>query len=45
LAIFSEITRIRPAWARNPEVAMLIERTKSPASFAMIPFSRFYLRP
>src|SRR6267154_1701262 len=45
LAIFSEITRIRPACARRSEAAMLIERAKSPASLAMIPFSRFYLRP
>src|SRR5882757_7851378 len=36
LAIFSEITRIRPAWARSPEVAMLIERAKSPPSLAMM---------
>src|SRR6266436_7227843 len=36
LAIFSEITRIRPACARRPEVAMLIDRAKSPASFAMM---------
>src|SRR6476660_4515990 len=42
LAIFSEITRIRPACARRPEVAMLIERAKSAPSFAMMPFSRFY---
>src|SRR6185295_6444196 len=35
-AIFSEITRIRPACARSPEVAMLIERAKSPPSFAMM---------
>jgi hypothetical protein len=36
--MFSEITRIRPACARNPEVAMLIERAKSLASSAMIGF-------
>src|SRR3954463_14002234 len=36
LAIFSEITRIRPACARRPEVAMLIERAKSLPSSAMI---------
>src|SRR3954452_17104525 len=29
LAMFSESTRIRPACARRPEVAMLIERAKS----------------
>src|SRR3990170_4787465 len=34
--MFSESTRIRPAWAFRPEVAMLIERAKSPASFAMV---------
>jgi hypothetical protein len=34
--MFSEITRIRPACARRPEVAMLIERTKSLESFAML---------
>src|ERR1700710_1313720 len=38
-AIFSEITRIRPACARSPDVAMLIERTKSPPSSAMMSFS------
>src|SRR5215212_5942234 len=36
--MFSEITLIRPACARRPEVAMLIERAKSPPSFAMMPF-------
>src|SRR6476619_6766731 len=35
LAMFSEITRIRPACARRPEVAMPIERAKSPVSCAM----------
>jgi hypothetical protein len=39
LAMFSEITRIRPACARNPEVAMLIERAKSLPSSAMIQIS------
>jgi hypothetical protein len=34
--MFSEITRIRPACARRPEVAMLIDRVKSPPSFAMM---------
>src|SRR4051812_28534440 len=38
LAIFSEITRIRPACARRPEVAMLIDLAKSPASFAMLAY-------
>src|ERR1700710_1421578 len=33
--MFSEITRIRPACARKPEAAMLIERTKPPPSSAM----------
>src|SRR6266481_5658545 len=42
LAIFSEITRIRPAWARSPEVAMLIERAKSPPSLAMMFSSCLY---
>ena len=37
-AMFSEITRIRPACARRPEVAMLIERAKSLPSSAMIRF-------
>src|SRR3954465_15430843 len=36
--MFSEITRIRPACARRPEVAMLIERAKSLASSAMVGF-------
>src|SRR5260221_1885069 len=27
---------MRPAWARSPEVAMLIERAKSPPSLAMM---------
>src|ERR1700738_535205 len=36
LAIFSEITRIRPACARRPDVATLIERAKSDPSFAMV---------
>jgi hypothetical protein len=35
--MFSEITRIRPACARRPEVAMPIERAKSPPSSAMMP--------
>jgi hypothetical protein len=34
--MFSESTRIRPACARRPDVAMLIDRAKSPASFAMM---------
>ena len=38
LAMFSESTRIRPACARRPEVAMLIERAKSFPSLAMIAF-------
>jgi hypothetical protein len=42
LAIFSEITRIRPACARKPEVAILIERAKSPASLAMMSFPSRY---
>src|SRR5882724_373277 len=29
LAIFSEITRMRPAWARSPEVAIAIDFRKS----------------
>jgi hypothetical protein len=33
--MFSEITRMRPAWARRPEVAIAIERAKSLLSFAM----------
>jgi hypothetical protein len=37
-AIFSEITRIRPACARRPDVAMLIDRAKSLPSLAMIRF-------
>ena len=37
-AMFSEMTRIRPACARRPEVAMLIERAKSLPSSAMIRF-------
>src|SRR5882757_2565696 len=40
LAIFSEITRIRPACARRPEVAMPIERAKSLLSSAMCGFLR-----
>ena len=36
LAMFTEITRIRPACARRPDVAMLIERMKSLESFAML---------
>src|SRR5204863_5869 len=36
LAMFSEITRMRPACARRPDVAMLIERAKSLPSSAMI---------
>src|SRR5438477_5942100 len=36
LAMFSEITRIRPAWARRPEVAIPIDREKSPTSSAMV---------
>src|SRR3977135_1029224 len=43
LAIFSEITRIRPACARRPEVAILIDRAKSAPSFAIITFSNSYL--
>src|ERR1700732_3043167 len=39
--MFSEITRIRPAWARRPEVAMPIERAKSLASFAMTSFPSY----
>jgi hypothetical protein len=27
--MFSEITRMRPAWARRPEVAIAIDREKS----------------
>jgi hypothetical protein len=34
--MFSEITRMRPACARNPEVAIAIERAKSLLSFAMV---------
>src|ERR1700759_641535 len=34
--MFSEITRIRPACARRPEVAIPIEREKSPTSSAMV---------
>src|ERR1700709_1974662 len=37
--MFSEITRIRSACAFRPEVALLIERAKSPASLAMMWFS------
>jgi hypothetical protein len=37
--MFSEITRMRPACARKPDVAMLIERAKSLPSSAMIRFS------
>src|SRR5258708_25234849 len=40
--MFSEITRIGPAWARSPEVAMLIERAKSPPSLSMMLSSRPY---
>jgi hypothetical protein len=29
LAIFSEITRIRPLWARRPEAAIMIDFRKS----------------
>src|ERR1700676_3774570 len=36
--MFSEITRIRPACARRPDVAMPIERAKSPLSSAMSGF-------
>src|SRR5689334_4568362 len=36
LAMFSEITRMRPACARRPEVAMLIDLAKSPVSLAMV---------
>jgi hypothetical protein len=36
LAMFSEITRIRPACARRPDVAMLIERAKSLPSSAIV---------
>jgi hypothetical protein len=35
--MFSEITRIRPACARRPEVAMPIDRMKSFASLAIVP--------
>src|SRR3954463_3065652 len=35
LAMFSEITRMRPAWARRPEVAIPIDRVKSLTSSAM----------
>jgi hypothetical protein len=41
--MFSEITRIRPACARRPEVAMPIDRMKSFASLAMVPLP--YSRP
>src|SRR5665213_718670 len=34
--MFSEITRMRPAWARRPEVAMLIERAKSLMSLLLM---------
>jgi hypothetical protein len=34
--MFSEITRMRPACARRPEVAIAIERAKSLLSFAMM---------
>src|ERR1022692_877469 len=41
--MFSEITRIRPACARRPEVAMPIDRAKSfTTSFAMISVPNFY---
>src|SRR4029077_20886668 len=36
LAMFSEITRIRPACARRPDVAIPIDRTKSLESSAMM---------
>src|SRR4051812_39615615 len=36
LAMFSEITRMRPAWARRPEVAIPIDLAKSPLSSAML---------
>src|SRR6478609_5503646 len=38
LAMFSEITRIRPACARRPEVAMLIDLAKSLPSLAMVAY-------
>src|SRR4051812_30406000 len=44
LAMFSEITRIRPACARRPDVAMPIERAKSPVSFAMTSSPQVSLR-
>src|SRR5712691_5625804 len=37
LAMFSEITRMRPAWARSPEAAMAIERKKSMAPLPPLP--------
>jgi hypothetical protein len=40
LAMFSEITRIRPACARKPEVDIPIDLAKSPISSAMMSFSR-----
>src|SRR3978361_577901 len=42
--MFSEITRFRPACARRPEVAMPIERAKSPVSFAMTSSPQVLLR-
>src|SRR4029079_5673393 len=36
--MFSEITRMRPACARRPEVAIAIERAKPLLSFAMMRF-------
>src|SRR4030081_3598596 len=42
--MFSESTRIRPACARKPEGAMLIERAKSPPSLAMIRFPQVLVR-
>src|SRR5204863_7014812 len=44
LAMFSEITLIRPACARSPDVAMPIERAKSPPSFAMMSFPQLLVR-
>ena len=34
--LFSEITRMRPACARRPDVAILIDLAKSPLSLAMV---------
>src|SRR5229473_8352855 len=39
--MFSEITRIRPACARRPDVAIPIDRTKSLESSAMMLLPRF----